>query len=315
VPEKQVLQVTDSMRLDLFLVQTWPELRRQDVRRMIQGGSISINGTAAHKPGQYLQPGDAVEALAPEMSEPIAGPETELPSPFIAEIVYEDDAIVVMDKPAGMALYPGRRQESGATLLHQLQAYDPEIIHIGGVDHAGMVQRLETEASGLVLVARTEAAYRVLKHDVKHNRIVPHYLALVEGNLSGEDVIDLPIGNVKRGRGRLMVAREGRPAQTSYKALRHYKEGGQAYTLLEVSTESSRLHQIRVHLSWYGYPVVGDALYGSPHRSKLLPDRFFLHLTTLAFPHPITGEPVSVESPMPLDLTAVLRFLTHPKGR
>ncbi len=315
MPEKQVLQVTDSMRLDLFLVQTWPELRRQDVRRMIQEGSVSVNGTAASKPGQYLQPGDTVEVLAPETTEPASALESELPPLLVAEVVYEDEAVVVMDKPAGMALYPGRRQEAGSTLLYQLQEYDPEIVHIGGVDHAGMVQRLETEASGLVVAARTEEAYRALKRDLKRNRIVPRYLALVEGNASDEDVIDMPIGNVKRGRGRLMVAREGRPAQTSYRPLRHYKDAGQAYTLLEVSTESSRLHQIRVHLSWYGYPVVGDALYGSPHRSRLLPDRLFLHLTALTFPHPVTGEPVSVDSPMPLDLNAVLQFLTHPKGR
>jgi 23S rRNA pseudouridine1911/1915/1917 synthase len=152
-----------------------------------------------------------------------------------------------------------------------------------------------------------------LQRYVKHDQVESVYSALVEGRLTGEDVIDQPIGNVKRARQRLAVAREGRPARTAYRGQRYYKDEKRDYSLLEVRPQTARLHQIRVHLSWYGYPLVGDRVYGS-RQQPLLPDRIFLHLSVLAFPHPRTGDIVRVESPLAPELRSILRYLTRPKG-
>ena len=307
--ERRTLQVADVIRLDQFLVQVWPELRRGQLRQLIQAGEVFINGQAARQSGQYLHPGAVVEIPMPQ---PEAPSKTEIVACQPLEVLYEDEVLLVVEKPAGMATHPTRGQE-GATLAQQLREYSPAIVHVGGIERAGIIRQMDVEASGLVLVARTEEAYRALKREVKRQRVESRYSVLVEGQLTGEDLIVAPIGNVKGTRQRLAVAREGRPARTFYRALRHYREEGQAYTLLEVRPETARLHQIRVHLSWCGYPVVGDRVYGSRRHQSILPDRLFLHLGVLDFPHPLTGEPLHVESALPEALQSILRFMARPK--
>jgi 23S rRNA pseudouridine1911/1915/1917 synthase len=134
----------------------------------------------------------------------------------------------------------------------------------------------------------------------------------VEGELTGQGVIEESIGNVGRSRLQLAVTRQGRPALTGYKVLRHYKEERREYTLVEVRPQSARMHQIRVHLSWWGYPLVGDRLYGSRIQS-LVTDRIFLHLSILAFAHPVTGEAMRWESSLPPDLRTITHYLNRPK--
>jgi len=306
--ERRTLQVADMIRLDQFLVQVWPELRRQQLRQLLQAGEVLINGQAARQSGQYLHPGAVVEI---PMSRPEAPSKPEVVACLPLEVHHEDEALLVVEKPAGMATH-STRGEVG--LAQQLRERFPECAHVGGLERAGIVRKMDVEASGLLLVARTEEAYRALKREVKHRLVESRYSVLVEGQLTGEDLIVAPIGNVKATRQRLAVAREGRPARTFYRALRHYREEGQAYTLLEVRPETARLHQIRVHLSWYGYPVVGDRVYGSRHHQSILPDRLFLHLGVLDFPHPVTGEPLHVESALPAALQSILRFMARPKG-
>ncbi|MBN1260574.1 MAG: hypothetical protein JXB35_07825, partial [Anaerolineae bacterium] len=132
------------------------------------------------------------------------------------------------------------------------------------------------------------------------------------GKLTGEGVIAAPIGNAKHKRSLLVVAREGRAAQTFYRALHHYREGNQTFSLLEVRPESARLDQIRVHLSWYGYPVVGDSVYGLTRQPEWA-DRLFLHLSVLEFPHPDTEAMIHVESELPPALRSVLTYMSHPR--
>ncbi|HQE91352.1 MAG TPA: RluA family pseudouridine synthase [Anaerolineae bacterium] len=310
MPECETVVAATAMRLDQFLVQTWVELDRQVVRQMIGAGRVSINGQLASKPGQYLAVGDAVTTAVPEREPAEDG--VIVPS-LPLSILYEDEAVLVVDKLAGVSMQPVR-QYPQKTLPQQLAEFDPDIVHVGGVERAGVVMRVEPEVSGAVLVARDAEAYRVLQRHVNHNRVECIYSVLVEGHLTGEDVIDQPIGNVKRARQRLAVAREGRPAQTYYRGQRCYKDQEQPYSLLEVRPRTGRLHQIRVHLSWYGFPLVGDRVYGS-RRQPLLPDRIFLHLSVLTFPHPRSGDMVRVESPLAPELRSVLRYLARPKGR
>jgi 23S rRNA pseudouridine1911/1915/1917 synthase len=188
----------------------------------------------------------------------------------------------------------------------------PDMAHVGGVNRAGVVTTLGEDVSGLVLAGRSEAHYRDLRRAVKRQDVTEIYTALVEGHLEGEYTIDQPIGNVKRARRRLAVAREGRPATTYVRAQQHYKDGPRDYTLVYVQPQSSRMHQIRVHLSWYGYPIVGDRVYGS-RRQTMLPDRMFLHLSMMELHHPETEELLKVGSELPPALNSILTFMRRPK--
>ncbi len=315
MPEHETLVVEQALRLDQVLVQTWPDLGRAEVRRLIQAGGVLVNGQPARKPGQLLVPGDQVEFSLPVTPSvvPEEAPVTEAADFgwYTPEVLYEDEALVVVEKPAGMPVHTGRRP-ADVTLVQLLRESYPESAHVGGAEHGGAVVRLEPEISGPVLIARTEESYRLLQRTARHQRLELVYLALVEGDLSGSGTIEAPIGNVGRSRTQLAVTRQGRPAVTAYRGLRHYRLERQEYALVEVHPQSARMHQLRVHLAWHGYPIVGDRLYGSA-RQPLLADRLFLHLQTLAFPHPVTGEPVRIASPLPPELQDVLRFLTKPK--
>jgi 23S rRNA pseudouridine1911/1915/1917 synthase len=305
----QTLVVEKPIRLDQFLVRLEPNLTRQLLQEIIQAGQVFINDQQARKPGQKLGPGDRVKAKLPEVKERTT--DGVIPSRLPVPVLYEDEKVLVVEKPSGMPARPSPKHPEG-TLLQDIAQRYPEIQHIGGVERGGMTHRVDTEISGPVLIARDKASYRELKRRVRRERFEWIYSALVEGQLSGEGTINQPVGNVKRRRNRLAVAREGRTARTHYRAQRHFKYEGMDYTLMEIQPETSRRHQIRVHLSWYGFPVVGDHRYGSPNPRWLI-DRLFLHLSVLAFPHPETGEIVRIESPLPAELHDLLRYLSRPK--
>ncbi|MGC9357285.1 MAG: RluA family pseudouridine synthase [Anaerolineae bacterium] len=301
-------EVERRTRLDKFLVQIWPQLDRRAIRRMVKEDQVLINETPARKSGQYVNPGDVVEATPPQTEEE---PKSLLPSPFSLNVVYEDEAVIVTDKPAGMMTHAKRRWE-GETLAHQLRERYPDLAHVGGVERSGIIQRMETDVSGLVLAGRSEEIYRVLKREAKRQRIDRRYSVLVDGLLEGKDTIVAPIGNVKNTRRRrLKVAREGRPSRTHYRVLRTYRSGNRHYSLLDVQPESARLHQMRVHLSWLGHPVVGDTIYGSS-RQPLLRGRLFMHLGRLSFVHPVTEEKIRIDSELPAELHSILQYLARP---
>ena len=175
-----------------------------------------------------------------------------------------------------------------------------------------LLQRLDAECSGLVVAARTEEAYRTLKREASRQRLVGSYMALVEGRLTETGEIEAPIGNLKHEREQASVMREGRAARTHYRAVHHYRDEGRYYTLLEVVPESARLHQVRVHLAWYGYPVVGDRLYGSQRQPDWV-TRLYLHLSELTFQHPLTGAMMALDSPLPAEIYGVLHFMARRK--
>lgn len=309
MPDLQTFVAAESMRLDQLLARQWPEATRDQLRALIRQGLVTVDEAPARKAGQSVPAGARVTAPAPEMTVDADAPPayTALPLP----VVYEDDCLLVVDKPAGLPLEPGARGVTDCVAA-RLTARYPEIAHVGGAGRAGIVTRIAPETSGLLLAAKDEATYRALRHHLQRQRIEPVYSVLVEGRLTGEHLIDQPVGNVKRARERLNVAREGRPARTLCRGQRHYKDAQHEYSLLEVRPETSRKHQLRVHLAWYGFPIVGDRVYGA-RRQPLLSERLFLHLSVLRFPHPVSGETLKLESALPPELRDVLRYLTRPK--
>ncbi len=302
--------VTQKIRLGVFLVHLWPHLTKPAVEQLIAAGKVKINEQPARKAGQYLHSGDVVTATAPAFLD--KSEQSLFPPPLPMTLLYEDNTLLVVEKPAGMFTHAPYQDQTGNSLSYQLQQRYPALAHVGGIDRAGILQRMEKEVSGLLLVARNSESYRALKHEIKRRRVEQTYSALVSGRLKGPDTITVPIGDSKRGRGMRRVVHAGRPVSTSYQVQRHYNSAGEAYTLLILEPDAARLHQMRVHLAWLGCPIVGDTLYGDS-RQPILSDRLFLHLSVLNFSHPLTAERVRVESALPAALASILRYMARPK--
>jgi 23S rRNA pseudouridine1911/1915/1917 synthase len=228
-------------------------------------------------------------------------PDQVLPEDITLDIIHEDGSMLVVNKPAGMVVHPGAGH-AGGTLVNAVLGRYPRNADIGGADRAGIVHRLDKDTSGLILVAKDENTHAALQRQFKHRQIEKTYLALVEDHIQPkEGVIDAPIGRDKRQRKKMAVVRSGREAQTTYHAI-EYLTG---YTLLEVHPLTGRTHQVRVHLSWMGWPIVGDAIYGR-RRQPLLKSRHFLHAARLELTHPASGDEVAFEAPLPPELVAIL---------
>ena len=304
--QKKILKTTDPVRLDLLLVGEWPHLTSRLINRMVSEQQVMINDLPARKIAQEVIAGDEVVVRLP-LPEPIIKniPALDLP------VLYEDENMIVVDKPAHMAVKRSKRKAE-VSVASSLAEMRPGLSNVGGVGRCGLVTPLEDEVSGLVLAAKDEHSYRECRRHVTRQRVTYTYTAMVEGRIRGEGRIDEPIGNARHERERLQVAREGRRAVTVYRAQRQFVADGQAYTLLLVQPETSRRHQIRVHVAWYGFPIVGDSLYGS-RQQPLLSDRLFLHLSVIEFPHPLNSELIHVESVLPPALQAVITYLTRPK--
>lgn len=298
-----------AQRLDVALAEAFPDLDRATVTAWLREQAVLVNGTPALRPGQWLNEGDELSVAVELETRPASSPDYALPMAPV-RVVYMDDALCVVDKPAGMALEPSPRQMAPA-LADALRASCPDAEHVGGVGRFGLVLRLEPEVSGLVLVARTEEVYRILQREARQGRVRRFYTALVEGELRGSGTIEAAIGHARHERQRMLVSRPGREAATLYRLQRHFKEGRMHYSLLELQPIGSRQHQVRVHLAWYGFPIVGDRLYG--RRSSLLEHRLFLHLSALELVHPLSEEKLRLESPLPPELYDVVRYLARPK--
>jgi 23S rRNA pseudouridine1911/1915/1917 synthase len=217
-------------------------------------------------------------------------------------VVYQDDALIVIDKPAGLSVHPGPGHSDG-TLVNALLARCPDIQGIGGVIRPGIVHRLDKDTSGLMLVAKTEEAHQSLSAQFKEHTVTKGYLALSVGVVepaSGQ--IDAPIARDPRHRKRMAVVMGGREARTRYQVVQRFD----GYSLLEVYPETGRTHQIRVHLAYLGHPLLGDGVYGK--RSPLL-DRHFLHAHYLGFRHPTSGELIEFRSDLPDDLRRAVETL------
>ncbi len=257
--------------------------------------SPGVSGRPRLKAGDRLNGNETLEVHIPP---PI--PAEPQPQDIPLDIIYEDEHLIIVNKPAGMAVHPGPGHD-GDTLVNALLGRFPNLPGINGVQRPGIVHRLDKDTSGLMVVAKTELAQRSLSEQLKERRTKKTYLALVEGRVEPKEaMIDAPLGRDPYNRLRQMVRESGgRDAQTSYRVLEYI--GGMTY--LEASPITGRTHQIRVHLATMGYPIVGDAVYGKP--SPILA-RQFLHAWKLRVEHPVSGQPLEFESPLSADLQASL---------
>jgi len=273
---------------------------RADVQTLIRDGDVLVDGEVVAK-SRKLVAGEVVEVLAEPSGVPLpVGEDVEV------VVVDADDDVIVVDKPAGLVVHPGAGHTTG-TLVNGLLARYPELAGIGDPVRPGIVHRLDRDTSGLMIVARSPRAYGALVAMLAAREIERHYVALVWGEPSSKrGVIDAPIGRSSARRTRMAVREGGRDARTVYEVRATYDEP--VVSLLDCRLETGRTHQIRVHLSAIGHPVVGDGTYGGSRQSLPL-SRPFLHAASLRFRHPVTDEERRYESPLPPELREVLDAL------
>jgi len=288
-------------RLDLVVARL-AGCSRADSRRLIEEGRVRLDGRAATDRSLRVAERAEVDVEGPVAPE-LVGDAT---VPF--RVVHEDEHVVVVDKPAGVVVHPGGQHRDG-TLVQGLLARYPELSGVGAPDRPGIVHRLDLGTSGLLVVARTSEAHQSLTDQLRSRAVRREYDALVWGLLAAATgTVDAPIARSVRDPGRMGVREGGRPARTHYEVRERYRSPVEV-TLLRCRLESGRTHQIRVHLSSIGHPVVGDRRYGGQRSGPLRVDRPVLHAAELGFTHPATGDDVRFTAPHPADFEAALAQL------
>lgn len=299
-----------DVRLDVYLARRRPDLSRSAAARLIAGGAVAVAGRTA-KPGLLLRGGDEVDFLAPA-----SAPARALAQPLPLTVLYQDRDLAVVDKPAGMVTHPAPGHD-GRTLVNALLFHLDRLSGVGGELRPGIVHRLDKDTSGLLVVAKHDAAHRDLCAGIRDRSIQRWYDAVVWGRVPEERFsIETRLGRDPRNRKRFtVVAAGGRFAGTQAEVRRRFRD----FTLLQLKLDTGRTHQIRVHCRHLGTPVVGDRTYGKHGESTALnrlglprPDRQLLHARRLAFIHPITHAALEFESPWPEDFAAFVRALENP---
>ncbi|MDR7415357.1 MAG: RluA family pseudouridine synthase [Armatimonadota bacterium] len=291
----------EGTRLDVYLARRL-SLSRSRIQQLIEAGEVRIHGRTV-RPSYRVRAGDGVEVRIPSPQPPALVPE-ELP----VRILYEDEDLAVVDKPAGIPVHPGAGRPRG-TLVNALLARLDRLSGIGGELRPGIVHRLDKDTSGLVVVAKHDAAHVALAAQFARRAVRRTYLALLRGEVPWEEkTVSAPIGRHPVRRKEMAVVPTGRPATTSFWVLERFR----GYTLVACRLQTGRTHQVRVHAKHMGYPVAGDPVYGS--RGELGLRRQFLHACELVLTHPRTGERLVFTSELPEDLQEVLRALRE-KGK
>ncbi|RMH01456.1 MAG: RluA family pseudouridine synthase [Chloroflexi bacterium] len=291
-------------RLDRALATARPDISRMQWQRLIKAGMVLVNGRSA-RPSLRLEGGEQIIATLPETTD------TELkPQPIPLDIRYEDADILLINKPAGMVVHPAPGHED-STLVNAILAYCPDLPGIGGERRPGIVHRLDKDTSGLILVAKHDQALAYLQAQFKERTVKKQYLALVEGHVQPPAaLIDAPIGRDPRQRKKMSVITNpsltARPAQTQYETVTTYDD----FTLLACMPLTGRTHQIRVHLAYIGYPIVGDAIYGR-RKQRIRLKRHFLHAARLTFRRPSDEQEMTFEAELPPELQQVLDELNR----
>lgn len=296
--ELEVPESLDGERVDKALAQLL-DVSRARASALVEAG-VDVDGEPA-RASDRLRPGQVIKCDEPERRFQLE-PET-----VAFDVLHEDDAVIVVDKPAGLVVHPGSGQQRGTLAAGLIDRY-PELVGVGAADRWGLVHRLDKDTSGALLVARTDEAFEALVDELRRRRIGRVYTALVEGRLGAPTgTIEAPIGRDPSRPTRRAVSQGGKHARTHYEVVRVFEESNAS--LLEVRLETGRTHQIRVHLSAIDHPVVGDLTYGATRKDIASP-RTFLHAAKLEFTHPMTDDRTTVESPLPGDLSAVLGRLS-----
>ena len=297
-----------SCRIDAYLAERC-DMSRSALAKLIEEGGILVNGAPVLK--KYLpRAGDEIEIILPELREDEA-----LPEDIPLDIVYEDESIIVINKPSGMVVHPAPGNYSGTLVNALLYHCKDSLSGIGGVARPGIVHRIDKDTSGLLVVAKSDEAHAALSEELKYHGIEREYRALVVGGF-GEDTgtVDYPIGRHPQDRKKMAVIRDGshsaREARTHYRVLERF--GNISYLALRL--ETGRTHQIRVHMSYTGHPLLGDGVYGKNKtqfetRHPSLFDGQALHAIRLTLTHPKSGERMSFDSPLPEKFERALELL------
>lgn len=300
----------DGRRVDQVLAELLPGESRSSIVRLIEEGHVSIDGQAAPRKSAAVATGSTIRVSIPEPS-----PLELTPRDIPLSILYEDDAIVVIDKPAGLVVHPGAGHED-STLVHALLHHIRDLSGIGGELRPGIVHRLDQDTTGVLVVAKSDTAHRALTSQWNSDAVEKEYLAVIYGTpKTAAGTIDKPIDRDPRDRKKMTVVQGGRPAVTNYRVVESLRHASVVHCWLK----TGRTHQIRVHLKSLGHPVVGDPLYSGP-QWRGVPDkrlqrtfaefsRQALHARRLKIPHPATGESMIFEAPMPADIAALIEAL------
>lgn len=296
--ERFTFEGGNAERLDKFLVTCLPEFSRARLQGLIADGFVSVNGILAKKSGQTLEPGSEIEVrIPPPVPSGLTGEDIPL------DIIYENDDLIVVNKPAGMVVHPAAGHASG-TLVNAVLGYDPDLEGIGGEERPGLVHRLDKETSGLIILAKNERAHNWLQDQFRLRTVEKTYLALVDGKPpTPAGRVEAAIGRDPKQRKKMAVRSpgKGREAVSEYKTLETFK----AHTLLEFHPLTGRTHQIRLHCAFLGCPIVGDSIYGRRNPSVDI-GRHFLHAYRLKILLPNEKEPRTFEAELPDELKNAL---------
>ena len=300
----ELVATEQSSRLDLFIAASL-DISRTAAATLIANGQVRVEGRAERASYHPVAGERVVVEIPPPVARPVIAEEIDL------AIAYEDEDVLVVDKPAGMVVHPAPGNWSG-TLVNALKGRGGPLSELGGEEREGIVHRLDKETSGLLLVAKTDRAHRVLGAAMARREIVRRYAALAWGHLDRDRLtVDKPIARDPRDRKRMAIVNTGRAARTDFVRLARFD----AADLLRAHLHTGRTHQIRVHLASVGHPVVGDDTYGGGGGRRLItmpPKRHFLHAAWLRFRHPATGAPVELRSSLPPDLETALASAAGP---
>ncbi|WP_410474224.1 23S rRNA pseudouridine(1911/1915/1917) synthase RluD [Guyparkeria sp. TX1] len=295
-----------GMRLDQAAAQLWPDFSRSRIQEWIKGGQVTVDGRSM-RPRDTVLGGEEL-SLRTELEQQSEDRPQDIP----LDIVFEDEHLLVVNKPVDLVVHPGAGNPDG-TLVNALLHHDPELALL---PRAGVVHRLDKQTSGLLVVGKTQAAFQALVADLAERRIGREYDAVVIGHLIAGGTVDEPIGRHARDRQRQAVVAQGKPAVTHYRVVEQFGE----HTWLRVKLETGRTHQIRVHMAHIRHPIVGDPVYGGRPRlprgaEDMLVDvlrdfgRQALHARRLTLTHPETGETLSLKAPMPDDMDELIELL------
>jgi len=296
---RRVPETLAGLRLDKALAQMFPEHSRNRLQRWLKEGHVSLDARSA-KPKQRIWGGERVE-IRPR---PVPADTAHRPERIALDIVYEDDDVLVLNKPAGLVVHPGSGHWKG-TLLNALLHHSPQL---AAVPRAGIVHRLDKDTSGLLVVAKTLRAQTELVRQLQARTMKREYLAVVHGAVRAGGEVSAPVGRDPRSRTRMAVVPAGRPARTRYKVAKRFAHA----SLLECSLDTGRTHQIRVHMQALGHPLFGDPVYrrGRPgERAEARIGRQALHAARLEFLHPVSGARRRFEAPLPEDFRGLLAAL------
>jgi 23S rRNA pseudouridine1911/1915/1917 synthase len=289
----------ENKRLDSYIAEEKSELSRTTIKRLLENAQILVNGTkqkASYKP----ETGDLIQINMPELCK------TELVAQDIpVPVIYEDKDIIVVNKPKGMVVHPANGNPDKTLVNAILAMCKDSLSGIGGEIRPGIVHRLDKDTSGLLIVAKNDLAHINMSKQIQDRQVIKKYIALVRGIVpEDEATIDMPIARSKKDRKKMAVDKDGKNAVTHFKVLKRYDK----YTLLELKIDTGRTHQIRVHMSYIGHPVVGDTTY-SNGKNEFGIEGQMLHAKYLEFKHPITGETLKLEAPLPQYFENVLKKL------